>query len=260
MKWNLLVFLLFVLAFPLLSQVDSTDSVNVDTSYYYDDEYYDDEYIEEDIEEDTSGYLGEINFVMDMPDGQMKKKFNKIFYGFDLGLYKQLNKTVPMFVGGGFSYKGYDSESISYFDYSEEDGQEYEFSEDFKGNLFDIYIGAKYFSTKSFWIFNPYFQIDLEYRRAYISITETNLDLDETVNTDFRGGNSSFGYNIGVGSIMAVNSDKYYINLRVSYSSGGGLFLYKRNKETSAVYVTDYFDKKYFPIGLITLKLGVTFL
>jgi len=254
MKCNLLFVLLVVFALPLLSQVEISDSIDVDT-YYHEEDFY-----EEDVVEDTSGYLGEINLVLDLPVGQMKTKFKKEFFGFDIGLYKQLFKTVPMFVGGGFSYKRYDSESISYFDYSQEDGLEYEFSEDFKGNLLDLYIGTKYFSTKSFWIFNPYFQIDLEYRRAYISIITNNLDLDETINTDFKGGNSSLGYNIGVGSIVAVNSSKHYLNFRILYSSGGGLFLYKRNSKTSAVYVIDYFDKKYFPIGMITFNLGVTFL
>ena len=255
-----LVLLVLVLSIKgmVCAQIEEQDSLYSDSLDYY---YYEEEYEQEEEEEyEPTGYLGEINLLYGRPVAQMKRKFDKAILGFDIDIYKQWKKTSPLYVGGGFFMAGYDSESIGYFDYSEEDGKEYEFSEDFKGKMFGINIGTKYFSPKSFWVFEPYVQMDFEYRRAYASIENVNIDLEETINTEYEGGNSSFGYNVGFGSIVALKSDRYFLNLKLMYSSGGGLFLYKRNGTTSANFVIDYFDKKYIPFGIMSFKIGIVFL
>ena len=257
MKMIFMGLLLFAFAVPVLSQVGEVDSLYVDSLGYYE---ADDFYENDDVDEtESSGYLGEIGLVFGNPFGQMKKRFEKTFFGYDFGLYKQFDKTIPLYVGAGFFIMGYDSESVDYFDYGQEDGVEYEFRDEFKGKVFGFNLGAKYFSNRSLWVFNPYVQLDIEYRRAYAAINYYNVDLDESINTDFEGGNSSLGYDLGFGSIINVNSDKFYLDFRVSYCLGGGLFLYIRNTTSSGIYVTDYFDKKYIPIGYGTIKIGVTF-
>lgn len=254
-KILLLMFLLCLVEW-IYAQTEEQDVFYSDSLDYYEEVY------EQEIDDEygPSGYLAEINLMYGRPVAQMKRKFDKASLGIDIDIYKQWKKTSTLYVGGGFFISGYDSKSISYFDFSEEDGEEYEFSEDFKGRIFGINIGAKYFSPKSFWFFNPYVQMDFEYRRAYASIENFNIDLGETVNTEFEGGNSSFGYNIGFGSVVALKSDRYFLNLKLMYSSGGGLFLFKRNGTTSANFVIDYFEKKYIPMGIMSLKIGVIFL
>ncbi len=266
MRKIVLLIVLLSLNGLICAQIEEPDSLYYDSLDNYSNqeyEYYGEEFEQEAVAEEEynpSGYLGEINLLYGKPVGLMKRDFEKNALGIDIDLYKQWRKTSPLYVGGGFFILGYDSESVSYFDYNQEDGLEYEFSEDFKGRIFGVNLGAKYFSTKSIWVFAPYVQLDFEYRRAYASIEDVNIDLDETVNTEFEGGNSGFGYNISFGSIVALKSDRYFLNLKLTYSSGGGLFLYKRNGTTSANFVIDYFDKKYIPFGIMSFKIGVVFL
>lgn len=236
------------------------DSIVVDSFEYYEDDTYYEEDENDNEESQESLYLGEINLRLNSPLGSMREEFNKMPVGFEFGVYRQLNESIPFYIGANCFWERYASKSIGYYDYSESDGEEYEFSEDFHGNIWGLDVGVKYFSSKSFWVFNPYIQFDFEYRRAYASISNVNLDLDETINTDFEGGNSSLGYDIGIGSIVSFNSSKRFFNFKISYNSGGGLFLYKRNKKSNAVYVIDYFDKKFIPVGFLTIKLGMSFL
>ena len=261
MKDFILIISLLFSSLSIFSQEIVTDSVYSDSIYYEENDDYQDYYIDEE-DKTNDGIIGLIgiefrNQLLDKPD-----KFTYHPFGFYLGLYKQLNKSLPFFVGGGASLDFYGIESYEYFDYSFEDGYEYQYSDKFTGMLLNLNIGGKYFSKKSFWIFNPYVQLDLEYRYAFANVNTVNLDYDETVNSDVKKGNSGIGYDIGIGSLIYVNSDDdVFFNISLNYNSGGGLFLYNRRKGNYNVFsVLDYFDYRYFPIGFLTFKIGVCFI
>lgn len=262
---SILLILMFLLSnVGLNAQIESSDSINNDTinEYYeYQDEYEDyDSLSEYDYVYESSGYLADLSFSVKSPIGVMNEKFNSTPLGFEIAGYKQINKSLPLYLGFGFSFDWYENNSITYFDISPEDGYEYEFSEELCADIFGVNLGLKYFSPRSFWVFNPYVQMNFEYRRAFSVINNRNLDFDETINTDFEGGSSGFGYDIGIGSLISLNSEEVFLNFKVSYNSGGGLFLYQRNDTENGSYVSDLFDHKYFPIGFLTFKIGVTFL
>lgn len=265
-KYTILL-ILFVLLFNvnLVAQIERSDSISNDSIIeYYEsqDEYEEYEPIDSfgEYEEENSGYLADIFLSFKSPVGLMSEKFSSTPIGFELAGYKQIYSNLPLYLGVGFSFDWYKNHSITYFDISPEDGYEYEFSEELCADIFGVNLGLKYFSPKSFWVFNPYVQMNFEFRRAFAVINNRNLDFDETINTDFEGGSSGFGYDIGIGSLISLNSEEAYLNFKVSYNSGGGLFLYQRNDTDNASYVENLFDRKYFPIGFLTFKIGVTFL
>ena len=267
MRFLMLFAIVFVANNTFSQQIDTTDIISDDSLYldadslYYDGETGEDYYEYDDAEKPE--YKGYIMFV----DMQVKKtmiskpvKFNFIPYGFDFGVYKQIQESLPFFLGGTISLDFYGTENYEYLDYGFENGYEYQFSDDFTAFIVNVDMGGKYFSKKSYWFFNPYVQLDLEYRYAYAVINTVNLDLDETTNTEFEKGNSGIGYNFGLGSLVDISSKGLFLNFSINYTSGGGLFLYNRKVGNYDVFsVLDNFDYKYFPIGFLTFKVGVAF-
>ncbi len=260
-----LVFLM-LFAGKMFAQNEPVDSNYVDTAYYegeyYDDEYYDDENYEEgdyeDEEEEKHTFLGEGNISFKLPLKPMDK-FSSQPFGFEIGIYKQIFETKPIYAGGGFFMDFYDNHEVYYNDYSTLDGIEYEYSESLNANMLGFSAGVKLFSPKSLWYFNPYLSISLEWRYGFGIINVKNLDLNEGQNSDFEGGNSNFGYDIGIGSIVDIKSENVYLNFKISLNSGGGLYLYQKKEETDKLNVRDCFDYKYFPISFLTFRVGLVF-
>lgn len=245
-----LAVLMFFLSYALYSQEEYVDS-----TYY--DEY---EYYEEDDTVTERSFIAEFNFSIKNSIGLMKENLDIRPIGLNIGVYKQLNKSIPLYFGAGFYYEKYSYNSMSYIDVSYEDGYEYNYSDNFSAGIIGLDIGAKYFSKKSLWRFNPYVQFDLKLRRAYSIVNTVNIDIDETENSDFGGGNSNIGYGMGIGTIVDVNSDNYFLNISCSYTGGGGLFLYKKNNGGIINYVTDYYDYKYTALSFFMVRLGITFM
>ncbi len=252
----------------VLAQSEPVDSNYVDTTYYeeeyYDDEEYydgDDYYDEEDDDaQENSTFLGELNFSYKLPLKPMDK-FSAVPLGFEIGIYKQLFESKPIYVGGSFFMDFYDKETVYFNDYSPIDAIEYEYSESLSANMLGFSAGMKLFSPKSLWYFNPYLSINMEWRRGYSSINITNLDLEENEDSDFEGGNSTFGYDVGIGSIVDLKSKNVYLNFKISFNSGGGLHLYhKKEEKEEYLNVRDYFDYKYFPISFLTFRVGLVFI
>lgn len=259
MKYVLLILFINIAGISWSQEIVS-DTITEDSMYYDEDseEYYDvyDEY----DEEIYSGYISFVNFQLKHPAISGSHKFDSNPFGFEIGLYKQLNENLPFFIGANLSLDFYGKESYQYLDYGFDDGYEYQFSDDFTAYIFNFDLGGKYFSKKSFWVLNPYIQLDLEYRYAFGSINTVNLDLNETIDISYENGNSGFGYNLGIGSLIDISADGLFLNFSVNYNSGGGLFLYKRKSGDYDIFsVLDNFDYKYFPIGFLTFKLGVSF-
>jgi hypothetical protein len=248
-KRIVLFLILSVLSFFAYSQEEVSDTIY--------DEY---EYYEEDDTVYTSDYIGELNLSIKSSFGQMDEEFHIVPIGFNVGVYKQLKKTIPMYFGAGFYYEKYASNSLDYINNSPEDGYEYNYSDNFSANIIGLDIGAKYFSKKSLWRFNPFTQFNIKFRRAYSLVNTVNIDIDETENSMFEGGNYSIGYSLGFGSIIDINKDHYFLNFSIEYSGGGGLFLYKSNYQESANYVTDLYDYKYTSLSFMTIKLGIVFM
>jgi len=247
------VFIFFV--FILLNTVSYSQE---EDSLYEDDAEY--EYYEEEDSVYSSGYIGEINLSVKNSIGLMEEKISIVPIGLNVGVYKQLKKSIPMYFGAGFYYEKYARNSLDYIDISPEDGYEYAYSDNFSANIIGLDIGAKYFSKKSLWRFNPYAQFNIKFRRAYSLVNVVNLDIDETENSKFGGGNSNMGYSLGFGSIIDIGKEHYFLNFSFEYSGGGGLFLYKRNDENSANYVTELYDYKYTSLSFFTFKLGIVFM
>lgn len=268
MHFSRLLVLMFLFSnISLFAQIESPDSIHNDSinDYYnYQDEYEEYEPYDSmhnyDYEYESSGYLADLSFSVKSPIGVMNRKFNSTPLGFEIAGYKQIYDYLPLYLGLGFTFDWYANQSITYFDISPEDGYEYEFSDELCADILGVNLGFKYFSPKSFLVFNPYLQMNFEYRRAFAVINNRNLDYDETINTDFVGGSSGFGYDIGIGSLVSLNSEEVFLNFKVSYNSGGGLFLYQRNDIDNSSSVSDLFYHEYFPIGFLTIKIGVTFL
>ena len=231
--------------------------ITEDSLYYEEDQedyYYEEEY-------EYSGLIALIGIQFKYHVITRPERFNYNPFGFGVGWYKQINKNSPFFLGGNLSLDIYGKKSYQYLDNSFEDGYEYQFSDDFTGFIFNVDIGGKYFSKRSFWIFNPYVQLDLEYRYAFGSINIVNQDLDETIDTELINGNSGFGYNLGFGSLIDINSDGLFLYFSLNFNSGGGLFLYNKKSGDYEIFsVLDNFDYKYFPIGFITIKTGISFM
>ncbi len=249
--------ILFVFCnFISYSQEIVLDSIVEDSMDYYDDviDSYDS------VEQEYSGYISflSIQYKHNIVSTPVSFQYNP--FGFDVGLYKQFNSDLPFFLGITLSMDMYGSESYQYYDYGFEDGYEYRFSDDFRGYIVNVDMGGKYFSKRSFWVFNPYIQLDLEYRYAFAAINTVNLDLDEMINTNYEGGNSGLGYAFGFGSLIDINSDGLFLNFSINYNSGGGLFLYNKKYDNDMILsVLDNFDYKHFPIGFLTFKLGISF-
>ncbi len=255
MRYFSLILLVFISLSNSFSQEITDENIPEDSLYYDDDYYY-----EEEPEEEYSGYIAFTGIQFKHQVIKRPEKFDYTPIGFSFGLYKQINENLPFFLGGNIGLDTYGKNSYEYFDYGFEDGYEYQFSDDFTAHIVDIGIGGKYFSDRSFWIFNPFVQLDMEYRYAFGYVNTVNLDLDETVNTEYEKGNSGFGYNLGLGSLIDIDSDGLFLYFSLNYTSGGGLFLYdKRQGEYEVFSVMDYYDYKYFPIGFITFKAGLSF-
>ncbi len=254
------------------SQNEPVDSNYVDTTYYegyyydddyyqedeyYDDENYDDVDYSDEIEENNT-LLGEGNISFKSPLPPMGD-FSASPFGFEIGVYKQIFESKPIYVGGSFFMDFYDNHTVYYNDYSTLDGIEYEYSESLNANMLGFGAGLKLFSPVSLWRFNPYFGMNLEWRYAFSTINVTNLDLNESENSDFEGGNSNFGYDVGIGSIVDIKSEHIYLNFKISISSGGGLYLYQKKEEIDSLNVRDFFDRKYFPVSFLTFRFGLVF-
>ncbi len=261
-KYFVLLPLLIGVSFvsSVLAQEDSLD-VYVDSTYYEDDYYneYDDEYSEDiDGADVERTFMVELGLSVKKPLPQMRP-FRTYPLGFELGIYKQLFSSKPIYLGGSFFIDFYDKAKVFYYDYSSVDGVEYQYSESLRADMLGLRLGIKVFSPRSFWVLNPYFDLNVEWRRGFSIVKIDNLDLDETEDSDFEGGNSSLGYEVGIGSIIDINSDNIYMNFELSIDSGSGLYLYVRSEKSSELKVRDNFDYKYFPISFLTFKLGFVF-
>ncbi|HHH53546.1 MAG TPA: hypothetical protein ENK91_07800 [Bacteroidetes bacterium] len=255
-----LFFLLFSVS--VFSQEIEMDSIPDDT-LYFDNDYYDN-YSEEDPDEsdmETSSWgLVFMDLRGDFPQILDKNSFNRNLFGFDFGVFKQMKKNSGFHFGGGVSWDFYGGETFTYFDYSPEDGYEYQYQQSFSGSILSFYLGSKFFSPKSYWIFNPYVNFDIEFRYAYAYYNITNLDLDYIQSTEMQEHDNGFGYNLGIGSLIYVKSDRAFLDISASYKTGGGLFLYEKNPENIVLNsVMDFYDYKFFPINFLTVKFGVVY-
>ena len=253
---------LLLIAISLHSQETEIDSV-VGDSIYYENDYY--EGYEDRITEETDYDLANwgmmfLDLKMNFPIKNNENSYNTKMFGFDLGVFKQLRENSTFHFGGGVSMGFYGGETFTYFDYSPENGYEYQYQQDFTGSILNIYVGSKYFTPKSFWIFNPYVNFDVEYRYAFAYYNITNLDLDNVESSEYQKSDYGFGYNIGIGSLIYVSNENFFLDFSANYKSGGGLFLYQKNPDNMVLNsVMDFYDYNFFPINFLTLKIGFVY-
>ena len=224
----------------------------IDSMYYNPDSY--------DYYQDTvyHGWLGILDFEIKKPVSPMNDKFDALSAGFSIGVFKQVSSILPLYAGGGLYYSNYADNGVTYYAVNPDDGYEYEYEESLSGDVLGVYAGTKYFFQKSFWRFNMYTGLNLHFRYAFAVVRTTNLDLDETINTDFKGGNSGFGYELNAGTLIYVGNDNMFIDFSISYEGGGGLFLYTKKHETpSSDFIEDYYDYKYVPLSFVKINFGI---
>jgi hypothetical protein len=258
-----LVFLLFIPYFSS-AQPENNDSTYTDSSYIYisEDEYYNDEeyYAEKDESERDFSRMGDISFSAAFPFLQNKRKFKHKPLGFDLAYSMQIKDGTPIYGLLGLNYSFYGSEAYTYYNATTIEGYGEEWEESFLTHFFTLYTGGRYFSKRSYSIFNPYCQLDLRFRYLFGMISTKNIEYGETVDSKSKGGNSSLGYGITLGSLTDINSNNVFFNFSFTFDGGGGMKYFNRKGNPGEIYfVTDYFDYNYLPNSFLTFKIGLIF-
>lgn len=258
--------LAFLLLIPYFSsaQPENNDSTDMDSSYMYfteDEDYNDEYYYEENYESERNfSRMGDIGFSAAFPIFQNKRKFKHKPLGLDLAYSVQIKDKTPLYGLLGLNYSFYGSEAYTYYNATPVDGYGDEWEESFLTHFLTLYTGGRYFSKRSYSIFNPYCQLDLRFRYLFGMISTKNIEYGETVDSKSKGGNGSLGYGITLGSILDINSDDVFFNFSITFDGGGGMKYFNRKDNPGDIYfVTDYFDQTYFPNSFLSLKIGLIF-
>lgn len=255
---------LILIPFFSCAQPEKNDSIEIDSlDIYYDedDTYYEEEYVEEYYETERSFMqMGDISFSAGVPLMRSKRKFNHNPIGVDLSYSRQINEKTPLYGLIGLNYSFYGSESFNYYNSTTIEGYGDEWEESFLTHFLTVYAGGRYFSKRSFLIFNPYCQLDLRFRYLFGIVTTENIEYGEVVDSESKGGNGSLGYGITIGSLIDIKTDNVFLNFSVTYDGGGGMKYFNRIKDPGEIFfVTDYFEQTYFPNSLLTFKIGLIF-
>lgn len=262
-RFNWFIFIILLIFNNVFSQNvsenrDSTDSVEFENYGYYDDFY--DEY--EDSDYDDYGYdkMGELNFILSFPLAMRKKGFYHKPAGFDLSYHKKFKDSQPVYYTFGISYQWYGHSSLTFYDSDFEPGYPDEWKEAWTNNLVGFNIGSRYYLPKNILFFQPYIGLDLKYRLLFAYTSITNVEYEETLESDTEGTNGNFGYSLTLGSLMNLDIPNAFLNLSLSFDSGGVMNYFIRKKDAGTVYyVSDNYKKSYIPNSFLTLRLGMTF-
>ncbi|MEZ4906816.1 MAG: hypothetical protein R2771_04035 [Saprospiraceae bacterium] len=202
-------------------------------------------------------YFMDMNMLVSISN--MDSRFKHTPVGLDFNFLYQIKKSNSVFLIAGFKWMGYGSGYYTYYDYDPFDGYEYQFSQNFNNNLWSFNIGGRYFSKKSYWIFNPYAEVDLRYNIYYGFKTTNNNDTGDIIDSKFMKSNSALGYSVGIGTLINISSEYYFPNISINYHGGDNIGLYYRDYSNDFVDdVTDNYDFAYFPISFFEIKFGIT--
>ena len=263
-----LAFLLIVPFFSYSQQeygdstyIDSTYMYDSDNDEYFEDEYYEDEYYDEEYDTQKEySQMGDVSFLTMFPINSGQRKFKHTPVGIDIAYSKQIIRVAPFYGLLGMTYSFYGNEVYSYFSPSQIEGYGDEWEETFKTHFLSLYTGGRYFSQRSYSIFNPYVQFDFRFRYLFGLINTRNIEYGAIVDTNSKGGNGSLGYGISLGSLIDINFENFFLNVALTYDGGGGMkYFNKKTDPGSVFFVTDYYEQLYMPTSFVCLKIGLIF-
>lgn len=236
--------------------IDSTEFENSGNSDVFYDEYEDTNY----YEDCSFDKMGELNFILSFPLAMRNKGFYHRPAGFELSYHKKIKDSQPVYYTFGISYQWYGHSSLTFFDDDLKPDYPDEWRESWTNNLIGFNFGARYYLPKNILFFQPYIGLDLKYRLLFGYTSITNVEYDETLESDTQGTNGNFGYSLTLGSLLNFDIPSTFLNLSLSFDSGGIMNYFIRKKDAGTVfYVSDYYKKAYIPNSFLTLKLGMTF-
>lgn len=238
---------------------DSINSTEFNNDSYSDDFF--DEY-ENNYHYEYCSYnkMGEFNLILSFPLAMRNKGFYHKPTGIELSYHKKIKDSQPVYYTFGLSYQWYGHSSLTFYDDDFEPGYPDEWKETWTNNLIGINLGTRYYLPKNIFFLQPYIGLDLKYRLLFAYSSITNVEYAETLESDTHGTNGNFGYSLTLGSLLNFDIPNAFLNLSLSFDSGGIMNYYIKKKETGTVfYVSDYYKKSYIPNSFLTFRIGMTF-
>jgi len=227
-----------------------------DSIYYEEEEYLEDEY-------DTSepfGMFFSLDFDVSTPLFESKEKLDKTVFGFQTQLLFQIKKTLPVFMGLGFSLGRYDLESVEYYDFTE--FEENLFRENMNCDVLLLEFKTRYFPEIKVEGLEPFIDLSMGFRNSFAYTSKTNVDYDETVNTRFHEADWGLGYGVGIGALvnMGYFTDELFGHISFNYQGGENSYFYLiKDNFSGTSEPIDRFDRKSIPYQFLKFNVGIIF-
>jgi len=240
---------LFILFFGCLTFFNSYSQVGMEEE---DQEEYSEE--DEEIVLEKSVMVG-ANFQMGFPQGRFGKNLDALGWGFGGNIMWKFKRNPQIHGGIEFGIHNLESASIiNSFGF----GDDYELKT--KNSIALAHFQLRYYPEFNFFV-RPYVEALIGAKSLLTRTTETDLNSNETINSEFNNSDFAMSFGGAIGFEIPIQKEYLFLEARLAYTKGNAANYYARRMDNpSFLNPIDAFELKNSATDLLIPQIGFKFL